>query len=87
LDEKNEILMVERGPFVFCANCGLPYHVNGEVTTEKYDKLVLSPGSAPIRPPLPGIVLPGIFSIKTVLDARHIREWLDRDKARSHRAD
>ena len=29
----------------------------GEVTTESYDKLVLSPGAAPIRPPLPGIDL------------------------------
>ncbi len=35
---------------------------DGEVTTESYDKLVLSPGAAPIRPPLPGIDLPGIFS-------------------------
>jgi NADPH-dependent 2,4-dienoyl-CoA reductase/sulfur reductase-like enzyme len=30
----------------------------GEVTSEKYDKLVLSPGAAPVRPPLPGIDLP-----------------------------
>ena len=129
LDEKAEILMVERGPYVSYANCGLPYHVGGaieqessllvateqtfreqfaidvrtrcevvgissaqktvdlknhvtgEVTTEKYDKLVLSPGAAPIRPPLPGIDLPGIFSVRTVPDARAIREWLDRDAA------
>jgi NADPH-dependent 2,4-dienoyl-CoA reductase/sulfur reductase-like enzyme/rhodanese-related sulfurtransferase len=126
LDEKVDILMVERGPYVSYANCGLPYHVGGtieqessllvatektfreqfaidvrtrcevvgispkektvqlknhvtgEVTTEKYDKLVLSPGAAPIRPPLPGIDLPGIFSVRTVPDARSIREWLDR---------
>ena len=51
------------------------------MTTEKYDKLVLSPGAAPIRPPLPGIDLPGIFSVRTVPDARTIREWLDRDAA------
>ena len=129
LDEKAEILMVERGPYVSYANCGLPYHVGGaieqessllvateqtfreqfaidvrtrcevvgissaqktvdlknhvtgEVTTEKYDKLVLSPGAAPIRPPLPGIDLPGIFSVRTVPDARAIRAWLDRDAA------
>jgi NADPH-dependent 2,4-dienoyl-CoA reductase/sulfur reductase-like enzyme/rhodanese-related sulfurtransferase len=129
LDEYAEILMVERGPYVSYANCGLPYHVGGaiekessllvateqtfreqfaidvrtrcevvgisaanktvelknhvtgEVTTEKYDKLVLSPGAAPIRPPLPGIDLPGIFSVRTVPDAREIREWLDRDIA------
>jgi len=127
LDENAEILMVERGPYVSYANCGLPYHVGGtiekessllvateqtfreqfaidcrtrcevvgisaenktvelknhatgEVTTEHYDKLVLSPGAAPIRPPLPGIDLPGIFSVRTVPDARNIREWLDRD--------
>jgi NADPH-dependent 2,4-dienoyl-CoA reductase/sulfur reductase-like enzyme/rhodanese-related sulfurtransferase len=126
LDEKAEILLVERGPYVSYANCGLPYHVGdiiekessllvateqmfrgifgidcrtrceaiaispadktvqlknhatGEVTTEKYDKLVLSPGAAPIRPPLPGIDQPGIFSVRTVPDAREIREWLDR---------
>jgi NADPH-dependent 2,4-dienoyl-CoA reductase/sulfur reductase-like enzyme/rhodanese-related sulfurtransferase len=126
LDEKAEILMVERGPYVSYANCGLPYHVGGvipeessllvateqmfravfridvrtnceavsispkkrtvdlrnvatgEVTTESYDKLVLSPGAAPIRPPLPGIDLPGIFSVRTVPDARTIREWLHR---------
>ena len=35
--------------------------VTGEVTTETYDKLVLSPGAAPIRPPMPGIDLPGVF--------------------------
>ncbi len=29
LDEKVEILMVERGPFVSYANCGLPYYVGG----------------------------------------------------------
>lgn len=50
----------------------------GEVTTEDYDKLVLSPGAPPIRPPLPGIHLPGIFSVRTVPDARQIRQWLEK---------
>ncbi len=31
----------------------------GEVTTESYDKLVLSPGAPSVHPPLPGIDLPG----------------------------
>ena len=131
LDEKAEILLVERGPYVSYANCGLPYHVGGsieneadllvateqmfkvifamdcrtncevvginagektvelknhltgELSTEKYDKLVLSPGSAPIRPPLEGIDLPGIFSVRTVADATNIRKWLERDIDRS----
>jgi NADPH-dependent 2,4-dienoyl-CoA reductase/sulfur reductase-like enzyme len=50
--------------------------ITGEVVTESYDKLVLSPGAAPIRPNLPGINLPGIFSVRTVPDVRQIREWL-----------
>jgi len=126
LDEKAEIIMVERGPYVSYANCGLPYHVGaiiekeasllvadantfrsqfavdartgceaieispdkktvqlrnvatGEVTTESYDKLVLSPGAPSIRPPLPGIDLPGIFEVRTVPDTRAIRDWIER---------
>jgi len=126
LDENAEILMVERGPYVSYANCGLPYHTSGiiekesallvadeetfrsqfaidvrtrceaiaidadkktvdlrnnetgEVTTESYDKLVLSPGAPSVRPPLPGIDLPGIFQVRTVPDARAIREWLEK---------
>ena len=125
LDEKAEILMVERGPYVSYANCGLPYHVGGviekessllvaseqmfrvmfavdvrtnceaisispqnktvdlrnvttgEVTTESYDKLVLSPGAPSVHPALPGIDLPGIFHVRTVPDARTIREWVE----------
>ena len=50
----------------------------GEVTTHSYDKLVLSPGAVSVRPPLPGIDLPGIFHVRTVPDARAIREWVER---------
>ncbi len=126
LDENAEILMVERGPYVSYANCGLPYHVGGviekessllvatadtfrrqfnvdfrtnceairvlpetktvelrdvetgEVTSATYDKLVLSPSAPSVRPPLPGIDLPGIFQVRTVPDARAIREWIER---------
>jgi NADPH-dependent 2,4-dienoyl-CoA reductase/sulfur reductase-like enzyme/rhodanese-related sulfurtransferase len=53
----------------------------GEVTTEAYDKLVLSPGAASVRPPLPGIDLPGIFEVRTVPDARAIRAWIERGTA------
>ncbi len=34
LDEKAEIIMVERGPYVSYANCGLPYHVGGVIPKE-----------------------------------------------------
>ena len=29
LDEQAEIVMLERGPFISYANCGLPYYVGG----------------------------------------------------------
>ena len=51
---------------------------SGEESTESYDKLVLSPGAASVRPPLPGIDLPGIFHVRTVPDAREIREWIEK---------
>ena len=127
LDETAEItFMVERGPYVSYANCGLPYHIGGviereaslfvasertfreqfkidtrtnceavsinieartidlrngltgEVTTETYDSVVLSPGAKTVRPPLPGIDLPGIFEVRTVPDTRAIREWVEK---------
>ena len=34
LDETAEIIMVERGPYVSYANCGLPYHVGGVIPEE-----------------------------------------------------
>ena len=50
--------------------------LTGEVYREKYDALVLSPGATPIRPELPGIDLPGIFSLRTIPDTRGIRSWI-----------
>ncbi len=44
---------------------------------ERYDALVLSPGASPIRPPLPGIDLPGIFALRTIPDSRKIKSWLE----------
>ena len=124
LDESAEIVMLDRGPYVSFANCGLPYYVGNviaderallvaspdlfrarfnvevrtetEVTgidrgdrtirvrdgrsgtsrTERYDVLVLSPGAAPIRPPLPGVDLPGVFAVRTIPDSRRIRSWI-----------
>jgi NADPH-dependent 2,4-dienoyl-CoA reductase/sulfur reductase-like enzyme/rhodanese-related sulfurtransferase len=124
-DERAEIVMVERGPYVSYANCGLPYHVGGVIEDEasllianpqlfreqfaidvrtgteviaidakaktvmlrdvasgkempeRYDKLVLSPGAVSVKPPLPGIDLPGIFHVRTVPDARAIRGWIE----------
>ncbi len=49
---------------------------SGKTYNETYDALVLSPGAKPIRPPLPGVDLPGIFTLRDIPDSRHIREWI-----------
>jgi NADPH-dependent 2,4-dienoyl-CoA reductase/sulfur reductase-like enzyme/rhodanese-related sulfurtransferase len=54
--------------------------VTGETYREGYDALVLAPGSAPIRPPLPGIDLPGIFTLRTIPDSRQMKQWITERK-------
>jgi NADPH-dependent 2,4-dienoyl-CoA reductase/sulfur reductase-like enzyme/rhodanese-related sulfurtransferase len=124
LDEKAEIILVDRGPHVSFANCGLPYYIGGVIEQEKslliadgklfrerfnievrtrtevvsidrekkqvglrdlasgktcfesYDSLVLSPGASPLRPPLPGIDLPGIFTMRNIPDSLAIKDWV-----------
>jgi NADPH-dependent 2,4-dienoyl-CoA reductase/sulfur reductase-like enzyme len=114
LSEAVQITILEKGPYVSFANCGLPYHIGGVIPEEssllvasaakfnnwfnvkvqentevvaidraartitargpggeerhEYDALVLSPGAFAIKPPLPGIELPGIFQMKTIPD-------------------
>jgi len=45
----------------------------GETYTESYDKLVISTGSSPLRPPIPGIDSPRIKTLWTVPDTDNIR--------------
>jgi len=48
---------------------------DGFTYEESYDKLVLSPGAEPIKPPLPGITLPGIFTLRNVVDTDQIKAY------------
>ncbi|WFB36406.1 FAD-dependent oxidoreductase [Kiritimatiellota bacterium B12222] len=121
LDETADITLIERGPDVSFANCGLPYHIGGEISdrsklalqtpksltellnlkvlaeTEalsidreaktlkvknlkdgvesdlEYDKLILSPGASPLTPPLKGIDLPGIYTLRNLQDMDRIK--------------
>jgi NADPH-dependent 2,4-dienoyl-CoA reductase/sulfur reductase-like enzyme/rhodanese-related sulfurtransferase len=50
--------------------------LTGEVSAEIYDVLVLAPGSSPIKPPLPGIDLPGIFTLRTIPDSNRMKDWI-----------
>jgi NADPH-dependent 2,4-dienoyl-CoA reductase/sulfur reductase-like enzyme/rhodanese-related sulfurtransferase len=49
----------------------------GREYEESYDKLILAPGAAPIRPPLPGIDLPGVFTLRNLQDMDRIKAKLD----------
>ncbi len=121
-DEFAEITLIERGPDVSFANCGLPYYIGEEISDRNrlalqtpqsltkllnlnvrpmteavsidrvaktvqirdlqtqeenalpYDKLILSPGASPLTPPLPGINLPGIFTLRNLQDMDRIKE-------------
>ena len=121
LSESSSITLIERGPDVSFANCGLPYFIGGEIkqrdalavqtpqtlkallaldvrtstevtaidratkhvqvrnlssgTTESlpYDKLLLAPGAVPVRPPLPGIDDPRIFTLRSLQDMDRIK--------------
>lgn len=130
MDEHAEIILFERGEFISFANCGLPYHIGGDIPSrdalllqtpqsfkrrfnvevrvfsevlsidraartvrvrdlqrgeeyeERYDKLLLSPGAAPIRPPLPGIDAPGVYTLRNIPDMDRILAALAHDQPR-----
>ena len=53
---------------------------NGEVFDESYDKLLLSPGARPVKPPFKGIDSNKIFTLRTVEDTLKIKEYVDINK-------
>ncbi|SDR85119.1 NADPH-dependent 2,4-dienoyl-CoA reductase, sulfur reductase [Polaribacter sp. KT25b] len=131
IDENAEIIMLEKGPHISYANCGLPYYIGGvikdrnkllvqtpesfnarfnidiriysevisinsdeksvsvkkietdETYTETYDKLILSPGASPIKPPIPGINSPNIFTLRNVQDTDKIKAFVDDEHPRT----
>lgn len=54
--------------------------LTGEEYQETYDKLVLSPGAEPIKPPLNGINLPGIYTLRNVADTDYIKSFVQKHK-------
>ncbi|MCF7933675.1 MAG: FAD-dependent oxidoreductase [Spirochaetia bacterium] len=54
----------------------------GEVYEEAYDKLLLSPGAEPVRPPIPGIDSPKILTLRNMSDMDRIIEQLQQTSAK-----
>lgn len=55
-------------------------HANNNEYWESYDKLVISVGSKPIRPPMPGVDLPHVFTLRNIPDTYAIKDYLTEHK-------
>jgi NADPH-dependent 2,4-dienoyl-CoA reductase/sulfur reductase-like enzyme len=49
----------------------------GREYAERYDKLILAPGAAPLRPPIPGTDLPNVFTLRSLADTDRIKAAVD----------
>ena len=55
---------------------------DGREYVETYDKLLLSPGASPVRPPLTGIDSRGIFTLRNVQDTDRIKDYVRQHQVR-----
>ena len=53
---------------------------DGSIYEESYDVLVLSPGAFPVKPPIPGIDSPNIYTLRDIPDTDSIKTFLDEKK-------
>ena len=54
-----------------------------KIYDESYDELILSVGAAAIRPKVPGIDLPGLFSLRSIEDVETIQSWVESQNPRT----
>ena len=50
--------------------------VNGTQFEEHYDKLLIATGARAVMPPIPGVDLPGVFSLRSLADGHLIKNYL-----------
>ncbi len=55
----------------------------GQPYTEAYDKLVLSPGAEPIRPPFEGASGDKVFTLRNIPDTYRIKDYIDTHKPKT----
>lgn len=58
-------------------------NAQGEEYTESYDRLLLSPGAIPVRPPLKGIDSEGIFTLRNIDDTDAIKHYISTHKVKN----
>ncbi len=73
---RNEVMSIDREK----KTVRVMNHNTNEAYDESYDVLVLSPGSTPLRPPIPGIDAPNIFSLWNIPDTDVIKGYVDEKK-------
>ena len=50
--------------------------LTGELITDHYDVLVLATGATPVVLQVPGVEIPGVFTVRTIRDAEAMDRWL-----------
>jgi NADPH-dependent 2,4-dienoyl-CoA reductase/sulfur reductase-like enzyme/rhodanese-related sulfurtransferase len=53
---------------------------NGSTSNVEYDKLILSQGAKPIVPPIPGVQLPHVFTLRDIPDMDRIEKFMHEQK-------
>ena len=53
---------------------------SGESWAESYDKLVIATGASAVRPPIPGLDLPNVFTLRSLEDGQRIKAHLESDR-------
>ncbi|MCI2106669.1 MAG: FAD-dependent oxidoreductase [Intestinimonas sp.] len=76
---KNEVTAVDRNRKIV----SVKRLDSGDTYEESYDQLVISTGSSPLRPPIPGIDSPRILTLWTVPDTDKIRELVQQRGVKS----
>lgn len=56
---------------------------NNKNYQESYDKLILSPGAVPIKPPVKGFDSPNVFTLKDIPDTLAIKNFVDEHNPKS----
>lgn len=56
---------------------------SGEIYTERYDNLILSPGAEPIKPNIDGIDSNTVFALRNIPDTLKIKEYIEKSNPKS----